>query len=92
MIARESGDQAGVEERDKGGCEGQQGGEEEGAGEVINHTWDFYSRPLLNALNFRFLEKAHPVWRQISLEGSQIGNFLGPNLFRWGLTPTMWEW
>ena len=39
MIARESGDQAGVEERDEGACEGQQGGEEEGAGDVINHTW-----------------------------------------------------
>ena len=91
MIARESGDQAGVEEGDQGGCEGQQGGEEEGAEDVINHTWAFYSRPLLTALNFRFHEKAHPVWRQISLEGFQLGNFLGPNLFRWDVTP-MWEW
>ena len=61
MIVRESGDQAGVEERDQGGCEGQQGKEEEGAGDVINHTWAFYSRPLLNALNFQFHKKAHPV-------------------------------
>ena len=86
MIARESGDQAGVEERDKGGCEGQQGGEEEGAGDVINHTsWAFFSRSLLTALNFRFHEKAHPVWSQIGLEG------FSKRKLSWVVTP-MWEW
>ena len=85
MIVGESGDQAGVEERDKGGCEGQQGGEEEGAGDVVNHTWAFYSRPLLTALNFRFHEKAHPVWSQIGLEG------FSKRKLSWDVTP-MWEW
>ena len=85
MIARESGDQAGVEERDQGACEGQQGGEEEGAGDVSNHYAAFYSRPLLNALNFRFHEKAHPVWSQIGLEG------FSKRKLSWDMTP-MWEW
>ena len=86
MIVRESGDQAGVEKRDEGACEGQQGGEEEGAGDVINHTWAFYSRPLLTALNFRFHETAHTVWSQIGLEG------FSKRKLSWVVTPAMWEW